>query len=128
MKGSDFVGQVLPLILTSLAIAVVGQLLLKIGMTQVRDASPAGSGAVAILTKAAVQPLVIVGIAGYAISAVLWLLALSRADLSKVYPFAGLTVATVAIASWLILKEPMTAMRWVGTLIVVIGVTLVARG
>jgi uncharacterized membrane protein len=123
-----FVTQVLPLILFSLGLAVVGQVLLKIGMGQVRDVLPAGAGAVTLLTKAATNWMVIVGLVGYVISAASWLLVLAKADLSQVYPFAGLTVITVALASWLILKEPMTPGRWIGTLIVFIGVTMVARG
>lgn len=123
-----FMTQVLPLILISLALAVVGQVVLKIGMGQVRDALPAQAGALATLMKAATNWMVIVGLSGYVISAAAWLLVLAKADLSQVYPFAGLTVVTVALASWLILKEPMTPGRWIGTLIVFIGVTLVARG
>ena len=123
-----FVTQILPLILGSLAIAVTGQVILKVGMGQVKGGLPEGAGAVAMLTRAFTNPIVVVGLFAYVMSAALWLLVLSKADLSQVYPFAGLTVATVAIASAFILKEPMTPVRWIGTAIVVIGVTIVSRG
>lgn len=122
-----FVTKVLPLILGSLVIAVFGQLALKIAMGRVTAALPQDAGPASVLLKAATSPLVIVGLAGYVISAALWLLVLSRAELSQVYPFAGLTIVIVTLAAGLFLGERVTSLRFLGMLLVFAGVTLVAR-
>lgn len=58
----------------------------------------------------------------------LWIVALSRSDLSFAYPFIALGfVATTLAGAWL-LHEPVSAMRWGGVGMIVLGVVLVARG
>lgn len=58
----------------------------------------------------------------------LWIVALSRAELSYAYPFIALGfVATTMAGAWL-LNEPVSAIRWGGVGMIVLGVVLVARG
>jgi drug/metabolite transporter (DMT)-like permease len=121
-----FLTQVLPMVLGSLLVASVGQLVLKLGMGQVTKALPPHSGAFALLLKAATTPLVVLGLAGYVLGAAIWLVVLARAPLSLVYPFAGLTIVLVTLESALLLKEHVLPWQWVGMLLVVIGVTVVA--
>ena len=56
-----------------------------------------------------------------------WLYVLSRADLSYATPFAGLGVVLISIASAVMLHEPVGLQRLLGTLIIAVGVVLVAR-
>lgn len=56
-----------------------------------------------------------------------WLYVLSRADLSYATPFAGLGVVLISIASAVMLHEPVGVQRLLGTLIIAVGVVLVAR-
>ncbi len=56
-----------------------------------------------------------------------WLYVLSRADLSYATPFAGLGVVLISISSALLLHEPVGLQRLLGTLIIAVGVVLVAR-
>ena len=71
----------------------------------------------------------------YVISAVLltimaaltWILALSRAQLSFIYPFMALSYVLVALFCLLIFKENVTALRWLGIIVICLGVFLVSR-
>ena len=71
----------------------------------------------------------------YCISAVLltllavptWTLAIGRAQLSFVYPFAALSYVLVALFSLLFFKEDVGILRWVGIIVICTGVFLVAR-
>jgi multidrug transporter EmrE-like cation transporter len=57
----------------------------------------------------------------------LWIVALSRSELSFAYPFIALGfVATTIAGAWL-LNEPVSAMRWVGVGMIVAGVLVVAK-
>ena len=57
-----------------------------------------------------------------------WLQALARLELSYAYPIACASVLVVAFLSWIVLGEPLPARAWLGTLLVLAGVALLAPG
>lgn len=113
------------LLLAGVLLGVVGQISLKSGMKLLTGAGT--SGVVPLLMGAATNPQVIVGVACYGLSMVFWLLVLSRLDLSLAYPMLGISYIGVLFASWYFLGEAVSPMRWAGTLIICLGVYLVAR-
>jgi len=106
------------LIFTPIFIAAIGQLILKIGMNQVGKFE---------LIKTFTNPLVLLGLFFYASSAVLWLLVLSREKLSFVYPLVAFSYVVTVMLSKLILKETVPPLRWLGLLIIIIGILTVAK-
>jgi len=117
------------LILVSVTLAAVAQVTLKAGMNHVTDAN---GGQLAVnadsLKQIAQQVLVWAGLAIFAVSAVLWLFALSRADLSFAYPFAALGYVIIVIASILFLDEHVQPVTWVGVVLIISGIVLIAQG
>jgi multidrug transporter EmrE-like cation transporter len=117
------------LILVSVTLAAVAQVTLKAGMNHVTDAN---GGQLAMnadsLKQIAQQALVWAGLAVFAVSAVLWLFALSRADLSFAYPFAALGYVIIVIASILFLDEHVQPITWVGVVLIISGIVLIAQG
>jgi drug/metabolite transporter (DMT)-like permease len=116
------------LILVSVALAGVAQVTLKIGVNHVTDAHGGtlhlnGGGVRALLTS----PVVLGGLALFAVSGVLWLFALSRATLSFAYPFAALSYVIIVAASVPILHESVPPLRWAGVALIVAGVVLVGQ-
>ena len=73
------------------------------------------------------NPYVILGVAMYGLSTLCWLVALSRKDLSYVYPFIALTFIIVLLASQFLFHEDLPLLRIVGTLIVVFGILVIVR-
>ena len=67
------------------------------------------------------------GLLLYVISTVLWLVALSMADVSFVYPFISLAYVITAILSRFYFNEAISTTRWVAILIIVGGVFLLMR-
>jgi len=117
------------LILISVAIAVGGQILLKIGMNRIGALDLNGIGSlVKLFVEVVKSPTVLVGLFMYVISAALWLIVLSGVDLSFAYPFIGLTYVFVLILSKFILKEDVNPIRWAGAAIITIGVIVLSRG
>jgi drug/metabolite transporter (DMT)-like permease len=117
------------LILVSVTFAAIAQVTLKMGMNQVTDANGgqlalSGESLKQILTTL----LVWVGLGIFAISAVLWLFALSRASLSFAYPFAALGYVIIVAASILFLDEHVSPLGWAGVACIVVGILLVAQG
>ena len=117
------------LILVSVTFAAIAQVTLKMGMNQVTDAN---GGQLALSGESLKQILstllVWVGLGIFAISAVLWLFALSRASLSFAYPFAALGYVIIVAASILFLDEHVPPLGWAGVACIVVGILLVAQG
>lgn len=67
------------------------------------------------------------GITLYFLSAVVWSYLLTKLDISFVQPILALTYVITPILAIFILKEYVPAIRWVGILIIIIGVFIVAR-
>ena len=70
---------------------------------------------------------VLLGLLLYAVSAFLWLGALSTLDVSFMYPLLSLAYVITAILAFVVLKENITLIRWVGIALVVAGCFLIVR-
>lgn len=106
--------------LLSVMLTVFGQLLLKLGMKQVGQV-PLGELA-AKLPVMFTNPKIVIGLGIYAFSALLWLSAISRLDLSFAYPLISLGIVLVSIISWLILQETQDPRRIFGSALIVVGI------
>lgn len=113
----------LELIAVSVVTSVAGQTVIKLGLRQSVALSSPGAVIGAVLDS----PLVLLGLALYALGALAWIAVLSRVDLSYAYPFVALNMVLVTVVSRLLLHETVPALRWAGLLAVCVGVVLVAR-
>ena len=106
--------------LLSVTLTVVGQFLLKTGIKQVGQV-PLGE----LLGKLPVlfgNFKIVTGFVIYAVSAVLWLSAISRLDLSYAYPLISLGIVLVSVISWAYLKEAQDPRRIAGSALIVLGI------
>ncbi|PWR72445.1 EamA family transporter [Methanospirillum stamsii] len=113
------------IILIGILFASSGQILWKIGMT---DIGPVTSFSAGTLLPMVLSPWVIGGTLCYGLSTVFWLIALSRADLSYVYPFIALTFVIIFIASFLLFHENISFPRLSGAIIIVCGIIVLVKG
>jgi len=115
-----------PTVMLFLAIfsAVAGQILMKVGMTQVGAIS---SFNISSFFHMIFNPFVFVGIASYGIGFIFYLFALSKLDQSFAYPMFALGYVIVPVFNWVVMHEPFSITRLVGVLVVLLGVWLVSR-
>jgi multidrug transporter EmrE-like cation transporter len=104
------------ILLTGVLLNATAQLLLKAGT----NAMPLGPGL-------AVEPHILGGLACYAVSVVVWVVALSRVPVSVAYPMLSIGYIVNAVAAWQLLGESLPALRLGGIGLIVAGVFLVAR-
>jgi drug/metabolite transporter (DMT)-like permease len=104
---------------------VASQIMLRQGIPQVGPFPSNFPGMFHFFLKAIQQPWIIGSIVSTAIATLSWVIAVSRADISRIYPFLGLTFILVALCSWLFLHESLTVWRWVGIIMISLGVFLV---
>lgn len=102
-------------------------LLLKKGLIAVGQFPQNFSQLIPFFLKAYTNAYVISAVLVALVAGLAWMLAVARAQLSFVYPFMGLSFVLVALFSWFIFKENVTALRWVGIIVVCVGVFLVSR-
>jgi multidrug transporter EmrE-like cation transporter len=117
----------LTFIFISVFLSVVAQVLLKHGMSnesvQAALSTDVLTAGVAIFANVSV----VAGLAAYVSSAGIWLLVLSKIDVSKAYPFVGIGfIGTMMFAYWF-LNEPLTPTKVIGTLLVFAGVLLISQ-
>ena len=79
------------------------------------------------IAKMFLLPNVIMGLAFYGISTVFWLVALSKIELSVAYPMLSIGYILLMILSYFLLNEAITIQKVIGTLLVVVGITLISR-
>ena len=116
------------LILASVLVGVLGQLFLKAGVAKLGTiGGEALSNLPHLVGTVATTPQILIGLAFYGLGAAMWIVVLSRVDLSLAYPMLGLGYVIVLLTSWLVFGEAVTPLRWAGTLMIVAGVVLVAR-
>jgi drug/metabolite transporter (DMT)-like permease len=109
-------------ILASVLLAAFAQLTLKAGMDRVGGSD----GAVALFRGAAMTPLVWLGLVLFGLSALVWLVVLSKTSLSFAYPFASLTYVLIVVFDRFVLHEPVPPARWLGVALIVSGILVVA--
>lgn len=117
--------RVMVVILVATALVAVGEILLSAGMKQV---GREGHEGLRIVLAAGSNPLVWGGVALSAAFFGMYLLTLSWADISFVMPFTALSYLFVAIMASLWLNEQVTPARWIGTLLIVLGVVIIGLG
>lgn len=125
-RGSVPMG-LIGLVLASTVLGVLGQTLLKYGMTVLGPQSISGDGALAILMRIALSPYVVGGLLLYVSGTFFWLVAMSRAQLSYLYPFASLSYVLLMVVAWGVFREHISPLRLLGALTICLGVILVAR-
>ena len=119
-------------IIALLALAIVsqaiGNILLSQGMKFVAEESQlTWNNWVSIYSQALQSPSILLGVGFFVIFFVLFAVALSRADLSFVLPaISSEVVVNVAFADYF-LNETVSSTRWIGALLIAIGVSLVVR-
>jgi len=117
------------LVLTVMVLAgAFGDVMVSKGMKQVGEISSAQPAELLrAFVRAVRNPYVISGVIGLAVYFFSFCVVLSWADVSLVVPISALSFLLTTFAAQRALGEHVTPQRWCGTILIVIGVVLVAR-
>jgi len=83
--------------------------------------------ALGFFSKVLRSPWIWLGLSSMGLGLVFWLSALSRADLSLVYPIGSIHYLLVMLFARVFLKEKMDFHKILGTLLVIFGIVLIAQ-
>lgn len=115
------------LILFGVLLNTGAQLLLKAGMIQIGHFEFTMANAVPIAMKVMLNPPILTGLFCYAISVGVWIMVLSRVQVSFAYPMLSIGYVVNALAANYLFGEPLTSLRMLGIFIIITGVYLVAQ-
>ena len=115
------------LVSVAVLLGVAAQLLLKAGTNAVGRFAFSLDNAVPVGLQLALEPRILGGTGCYALSLVLWVMALSRTEVSVMYPMVSIGFALNALLAWWLLGEALSLQRIAGIAVIMVGVVLVAR-
>lgn len=111
----------------TIALTVAGQLLVKLGMTQIGRAPADLTALPMFFLKAAFNPANFLGLSSAVLAALCWMGALSRCNLSFAYPFMALAIVLVLALAPVVFGEHVTLRQWVGVALVTAGLWIAAQ-
>lgn len=115
------------LILSGVLLNAAAQLLLKAGTNAVGQFEFTAANIAPIGARLVLEPHIVGGVACYVVSLVVWVLGLSRTEVSIAYPMLAIGYVVNALAAWYLFDENLSAARWTGIGFIVLGVFLVVR-
>ena len=115
------------LIVFGVMLNAVAQLLLKAGTRTIGQFEFSAANIWPIGWSMATNPHIIGGLSCYVVSVVVWIMALSRVEVSIAYPMLSLGYIVNAFFAWYLFGEALTPTRLVGMAVIIVGVYLVAK-
>ena len=117
----------LPLILFGVFLNAIAQMLLKQGMRTIGVFAFTLENVIPIGVKVSLNPFVITGIFCYVTSVVIWIMVLSRVEVSYAYPLLSVGYIFTAFGGHFLFGENFGPDRWLGIVIICLGVYLVTK-
>ena len=115
------------LILCGVLLNAFAQLLLKGGVRQLGHFDFSVANAWPVASTLATNWPIIGGLACYVVSVVVWILALSRVEVSIAYPMLSIGYVVNAGLAWYLFDEAVGPQRLAGIAVIIVGVIIVAR-
>lgn len=113
------------LILTGVMLNAVAQLMLKAGTNRV-GALDLSYQSLSVLPSLALSAPILTGLSCYAVSVVVWIVALSRVEVSIAYPMLSIGYIVNAIAAWMLFGEALNPMKLAAIAVISVGVCMLA--
>ena len=117
----------IPLILGGVLLNACAQLFLKKGMLAIGHFEFSAANVMPVTASVATNAYIIFGLLCYVVSVTVWMLVLSRVDVSFAYPFLSIGYVVTAAIGYAVFHESLTAERLLGIGLICAGVLFVAR-
>jgi len=114
-------------ILSGVLLNAIAQLALKAATRHLGVLSPEHGGLIDMGLRIAAQPAIWFGLVCYGLSVFVWIVALSRTEVSIAYPFLSIGYVIAALVAWQIFGEALTGQRIAAIGLICIGVVLLYR-
>ena len=110
------------LIVLGVTLNTVAQLCLKQGMTAIGTVSLEAAGVLDLVLKAATSPFILLGLGCYVASFAVWLIDLSRVEVSMAYPMLSIGYIVTAVFGYYFWGESLGVYKILGIFLICAGV------
>ena len=109
----------------SIIASSVGNLILKTGMMKMGGITLSKQNLITEIFKVFTNPFILIGLFGYVFGFFLWLRVLSTTEVSRAYPvLVSTTIILVLLGSLVFIKEQLSFLKFIGVLVIIIGIFL----
>jgi len=115
------------LIFTGVMLNAAAQILMKAGTNAVGHFGYTMENIVPIGLKLATEWHIVTALFCYALSVVIWVLALSRVPVSIAFPMLSMAYIVTAVAAWFLLGEVLSMTKLIGIGVIILGVIIISR-
>ena len=115
------------LIITGVLLNAIAQLALKASVREMGEIKLSLNDAWPVTQQLMLEPSLWFGLLCYGVSVIIWILALSRVDVSIAYPMLSIGYIVNAIFAWYLFGEALTVERLTGIGVIILGVYILAR-
>ena len=115
------------LLMLGVFLNATAQLLLKAGTNAIGQFEFSAGNIVPVGMKLALEPHILGGMTCYLVSLVVWIMGLSRVEVSIAYPMLSIGYVLNAVAAWYLFGEAVSMTRLAGIGVIIVGVYIVAR-
>jgi len=115
-------------ILATILFTVYSQLALRWQVGIAGEVPADAIGKARFIATLLVNPWVLSGIVATFLAGVSWMLTMTRFEIGYAYPFVSLNYVLVLAASVLLFHEPLSVPKILGTVLVIAGIVVIARG
>ena len=115
------------LIFTGVMLNAAAQILMKSGTNAIGYFEFSMANVLPVGWKLATEWHIVAALFCYALSVVIWVLALSRVQVSIAYPLLSLGYVVNAVAAWYLFNEAFNPAKVVGMGIIILGVVIISR-
>ena len=115
------------LIFTGVMLNAAAQILMKAGTNSIGYFEFSMANIVPIGWKLATEWHIVAALFCYALSVIIWILALSRVPVSIAFPLLSMAYIVTAIAAWYLLGEALSLTKVAGIVVIILGVIIISR-
>jgi len=115
------------LIFTGVMLNAAAQILMKAGTNSIGHFDFSMGNILPVGWKLATEWHIVTALFCYALSVVVWILALSRVPVSIAFPMLSMAYIVTALAAWYLLGEPLSPTKMAGIGVIILGVIIISR-
>jgi drug/metabolite transporter (DMT)-like permease len=115
------------LIFTGVMLNAAAQILMKAGTNAIGHFEFSVENILPIGLKLATEWHIVVALCCYALSVIIWILALSRVPVSIAFPLLSMAYIVTAVAAWYLLGEALSLTKVAGIVVIILGVIIISR-
>ena len=115
-------------ILSTIFFTVYSQLVIRWQMSEVGPLPPGILEKIQFIAALFLNPWILSSVLATFLAGVSWMLAMMRFEISYAYPWVSLNFVIILLLAILFLGESYTHLKLLGTVLIMMGIILVARG